>query len=87
MVTITKSDDIQVIKTSDFTLASTLLCLGHDIIGIDKTDKRRVVFYYRHTSDLEVLVQQFRLNQVKVNPKEFAFAQREIKARIYTDET
>jgi hypothetical protein len=78
-------DEIDVIKTSDFTLASTLLCLGFDIIGIDKTDIKRVIFYYRKTSDLEMAMQKFVNNEVRVNPKDFVFAQREVKTIIYSD--
>lgn len=79
-------DQLEVIKTSDFTLSATLFCLGYDILGIDKTNMKRVIFYYRRSSDLEMAIQDFRYNRVKVNPKEFAQAQRDIKERIYTEE-
>jgi len=79
-------DEIDVIKTSDFTLASTLLCLGFDIIGIDKANPKRVVFYYRKTSDLEMVIQKFWAGEVVIKPQEFVYAQREIRARIHTDE-
>jgi len=81
----TMKDEMDVIKTSDFTLASTLLCLGFDIIGIDKTNPKRVVFYYRKTSDLEVVIDKFWKDEVKVNPKDFVYSQREIRARIHTE--
>ena len=81
----TMANQLEVIKTSDFTLASTLLCLGFDILGIDKTNLKRVIFYYKRTSDLEVAIQDFRGDRVKVNPKDFVYAQREIKEQIYTD--
>lgn len=76
---------MDVIKTSDFTLASTLLTLGFDIIGIDKTNPRRVVFYYRRTSEVEVALKKYDNNEIVVNPKQFVFSQREIRGRIHTD--
>lgn len=78
-------NELEVIKTSDFTLSATLLCLGYDILGIDKTNIRRVVFYFRKTSDLEVAIRDFWDNRIRLNPKDFVYAQKEIKARIYTE--
>ena len=78
-------NELDVLKTSDFILASTLLTLGHDIIGIDKTNPKRVVFYYRKTSDLEVAVEDYWAGKVKVDPKSFVYSQREIRGRIHTD--
>lgn len=83
-----KNDDksyLDVLKTSDFTLASTLYCLGYDITGIDKNTPKRVVFYFRKTSDLEATVDKYFKNQVKINPLNFDRAQREIRAQIHTD--
>ena len=80
------NDEMDVMITSDFTLASTLLCLGFDIIGIDKTNIKRVKFYYKKTSDLEVAIKRYWGGEVLVKPQDFVYAQREIRARIHTDE-
>ena len=85
MVTMNENE-LDVLKTSDFILASTLLTLGYDIIGIDKTNPKRVVFYYKKTSDLEVDVQEYWAGKVRVDPKAFVYSQREIRGRIHTDE-
>ena len=45
MGTMENTNQLEVVKTSDFTLAATLLCLGFDILGIDKTNLKRVIFY------------------------------------------
>ena len=79
------SDSLDIIKTSDFTLASTLYCLGFDIQGIDKSNKKRVVFYFRRTSDIEVKIAEYFNNQVLVNPLDFDRSQREMRAQIHTD--
>lgn len=76
---------LDVLKTSDFTLASTLYSLGFNIAGIDKTNPKRVVFYFKKTSDLETTVDKYFNNQVKINPLDFDRAQREIRAQIHTD--
>ena len=78
-------ESLPVLKTSDFNLASTLYCLGFDIDGIDKTDMRRVIFYYKRTSDLEVILKKYWNHEVRVDPLDFDRSQKEIKAQINTD--
>lgn len=78
-------DEIEVIRTSDFTLAATLLATGFDIMGLDKTNPKHVVFIYKRTSDLEVQVKKFWANEIKINPKDFVYSQREIRAMIHTE--
>ncbi len=83
-----KNDDkdyLNVLKTSDFTLASTLYYLGYNIIGIDKRSPRRVIFYYKKTSEIEVTVDKYFKKQIKIDPLGFDQAQREIRAQIHTD--
>lgn len=77
--------EIDFIKTSDFTLASTLHCLNYDIHGIDKTNRKRVVFYFKKTTDLARDIERYWSNNIKINPLDFTRAQREINARIHTD--
>jgi hypothetical protein len=78
-------DDMDVIKTSDFMLASTLNALGFDIHGIDKSNRKRVVFYFRKTSDLEVALQRYWKKEIQVVPQDLDYAQRELRAKIHTD--
>ena len=76
---------IPVIRTSDFNLASTLYCLGFDIDGIDKHDRKRVVFIYKKTSDLEVTLRKYWNHELRVDPLDFERARREIEGQIRTD--
>lgn len=78
-------NEIEVIKTSDFTLAATLLCMGHDVDGIDKENMKRVIFYFKKTPTIDANVAKYFRNELLVNPLDFARAQREIRAQIHTD--
>ena len=78
-------NELPVIKTSDFNLASTLYCLGFSIDGIDKTDRKRVVFIYKKTSDLEVALRKYWNHELRVDPLDFERSRREIEGQIRTD--
>ena len=77
--------EIEFIRTSDFTLASTLHCLGYHIHGIDKRNRKRAVFYFKKDAELARDIERYWSNHIKINPLEFTRAQREINARIHTD--
>ena len=73
-------------KTNDFALAVSLLCLGFNIISLDKTNPRRVYFIYEHSGALEDAISDFWSNKVTVNPKTFLSTQKELKARVFSDQ-
>lgn len=79
------TDEKNFIKTSDFALASTLNCLGYDIAGIDKSNRKRVVFYFERTSQVEITIKQYFANQVRLNPLDYDSTQKQIHAQIHTD--
>lgn len=72
-------------ETSDFALATTLLCLGFVIDCLDKTNPSKATFIFKRTKELENTVQAFWNNQLKVNPKDFFNNQKELKSRIYSN--
>jgi hypothetical protein len=73
------------LKTSDFNLAATLYTLGFSIDGIDKSNRKRVVFYFKRTSDIEVNVKNYFNNKVLINPLALYRCEREIQAIIHTE--
>jgi hypothetical protein len=85
MMGMINKDELATIKTSDLDLASTLLCLGNDVIGIDKTDPGHIEFFFRQTSDLEVVIREYFERKVRVEPQEFMLNMRNLRARLHTD--
>ena len=82
---VTMNNEIEFIKTSDFTLAATLLCMGHVVTGIDKENPKRAIFYFKKTVVVDSCVRKYFANELLVNPLDFARAQREIRAQMHTD--
>lgn len=75
--------DLPLIRTSDIELASTLLCCGYNVDGIDNTNPRKIFFLFKRTEKIEQLVDLYWRGELKVEPKEFASSRREIMARIH----
>ena len=77
--------DSSVIKTSDFVLASTLYHLGFRFKSIDKTNRKRVIFYFNKTSDIENIIKDYFDKKILITPQEFDVSQRETRGQIFTD--
>lgn len=80
-------NDKLLIKISDLNLASTLLCLGHDVLGIDNTNPKRVFFYFDQNDKVVSSVKDYWGDGIRVNPKVLANYRRELLSRIYQEDT
>lgn len=74
-------------KTKDLTLASTLLLFGFSIDGIDPVDGKKKVFefYFEETEALKKTISDFWGKRLKVEPREFKNARKELIDRIYNE--
>lgn len=70
-------------QTESFPLAALLLCEGYPIVSIDRTNPRRAVFIFETTDSLINIIDDYRKGLIKVNPKTYYYAQREIKELLY----
>ncbi|MGH7202971.1 MAG: DUF5659 domain-containing protein [Candidatus Levyibacteriota bacterium] len=71
-------------STSDLTLA-TALSLWYPIEKIDKKNPRKAQFVFTRSPQLESLISSFWRGELKVDPKEYAAQQKNIKTRLYDD--
>ena len=75
-----KTNDLY--STNDLVTAVTL-SLFFPIDAIDKTDKHRVVFYFRRVDNFDATLERFWRKQLFVEPMDFANQLKSIKTRIY----
>lgn len=75
--------DIDLLETTDLTLASTLLTLGFDIMGINNQNPKRVVFYFKKTDALDGVIEAYWRKDIKVNPLELSKSRGEVLTRIH----
>jgi hypothetical protein len=73
-------------QTKDFPLSSSLSSKGFPLIGLDRTDLRRVQFCFKRTKELEDAIESFWRGELLVEPRAFAMHQKLLKSRIYSEE-
>ena len=76
---------IEYLKTSDYPLAATLFTLGYDIIGVDKSNQKRVLFYFKRTEEVEKILQQFIRNEIKISPLDYERSKKSIRTQMFTN--
>jgi hypothetical protein len=72
-------------ETSELSLATTLLYFGHPLEAIDHGNPKSV-FLFPQNKELSELVQAYWQGQLSVEPKQWFYCQREMKARLYAKE-
>lgn len=76
-------DTIELLKTNDLSLAAALLCMGFDIIGIDKQDSKKQYFYFKRTPEIDSYVDSYWKDELTVKAKSYSLSRRDIINRIF----
>lgn len=70
-------------KTADLSLAATIY-LFRPLEAVDKTsNSHKSEFVFAHDEELDVLIEQFWRDEIRVSPRAYFSALREIKVRLY----
>lgn len=75
-------DENNIYRTADLSLAAALQ-LYKPLIGVDRQNPRRAEFLFDQSPELNKLVESFWRGELKVDPRAYFAALREIKARLY----
>ncbi|OGL82257.1 hypothetical protein A3I41_05475 [Candidatus Uhrbacteria bacterium RIFCSPLOWO2_02_FULL_48_18] len=82
-MTTQNSEETSFYKTGDLNLATTIF-LFRPLEAIDKTsDPRKKSFIFSRDSELDELIEQFWRDEIRVSPRAYFSALREIKVRLY----
>ncbi len=79
-------DHEKVYTTSDLALASALVSLGFELLKLDRTNSKRVVFVFEADNYIQSDVEAFWNSKLRVDPIEYSDAQKYLKNRIYAGE-
>ncbi len=69
--------------TSDLCLATTLQMRGHELVDMNKADKRRVVFKFQNSKLLQKDIDDFWNRKITVDALTFFDNMKNLKNRIY----
>jgi hypothetical protein len=70
-------------QTSDLGLAAALLTYGFELVGINKTDPRRVVFSFLNSGDLNNVVDSYWNGNLRLSVLRYFENTKLLKSRIY----
>lgn len=69
--------------TDSFQLASFLLSEQCNLLALDRSNPKRIIFIFEETLLRQELTQKFLSHQASVEPHRFASAQKDLKQLIY----
>lgn len=77
---------MQTFSTSDFYLSVTLCALGHKLISIDKTDKKRNSFNFEEDQTLTGDIDLFYSDDLRLNPRQIFMQSKLLKDRMFAQD-
>lgn len=72
--------------TSNLALTTTLVLLKCKILDIDRSDLKRIVFFFEDTPETQNLKEAFYDNSLRVSPIEFMHELHKVKALVYGEQ-
>ena len=78
-----ESMSMKTYATQDLPLAATFVALGHNLIGIERTNPKRAGFCFTLNADLEILIDKYHSGSVLVEPRTYFDSIRQVKNRLY----
>ncbi|MFA5232735.1 MAG: DUF5659 domain-containing protein [Candidatus Paceibacterota bacterium] len=71
--------------TFDLGAAALLVTAGFELIGLDRTNTRKVQFIFNRTKDIEKVVDGYWTNKLQVEARSFFDNIKMLKNRIYSE--
>ena len=77
------SDPEQVWTTYDLGIAAALLCLGYELLSLDRANPRKVLFIFRHHEKIDDVANAYLADKLELNARAFFDQLKALKNRLY----
>ncbi len=71
--------------TFDLGLATCLVSLGYELWSLDKTNPKKVQFIFKRADSIDMVVNDYWQDDLKINARTLFDNQKMLKNRIYSD--
>jgi hypothetical protein len=71
-------------RTADFNISTVLLASGFELLGIDRSNKRRAEFIFSLSPSLNKTIQEYWDDKLNISPQKIFNTQRLLKTRLYS---
>lgn len=78
------TDPSIVFTTYDLGISSALLCLGYELLHVNKTNPQKALFIFRKTKGIEEVSGQYFSDQLSVKARSFFDSIKALKNRLYS---
>ena len=78
-------DRAKTFGTHDMGVAAALIALGYEIISLDKTNPKKVLFVFQRLKNIEETASLYWSNKLKIKAQSFFDAIRALKNRLYSE--
>lgn len=69
--------------TSDLSICTALISFDFDLVSLDKSDSKKVVFSFENSKKLQETINKYWKKELRVEPRQFFENLKSIKSRLY----
>lgn len=78
--------DPAIVWTSyDLGVAAALLCLGYELLTLDRTNSRKVLFIFRRDEKIDDVANAYFADRLELNARAFFDQLKALKSRLYSE--
>ena len=78
-------DPTLVFTTYDLGVSSALLCIGFELLSLDKGNPRKALFVFKREDGIEDFANQYFTDQLEVKARSFFDALKALKNKLYSE--
>jgi hypothetical protein len=79
------SDPAVVWTSYDLGVAAALLCLGYELLSLDRSTARKVLFVFRRVGDIDDVANSYFADKLELNARAFFDQLKALKSRLYSE--
>ena len=78
-------DPAKIFTTHDLGVSTALLCVGFELIHVDKSNPKKALFIFQKINDIENTVNQYFSDKLKVKARSYFDHLKALKNKLYSD--
>ena len=80
-----RSEEVDVFTNYDLGVSAALLCLGYELLSVDKTNPRKALFVFKKQAGIEDIANRYFADRLEVKARSFFDHLKALKNKLYSE--
>lgn len=80
-----KSEEVEVFTNYDLGVSAALLCVGFELLSVDKANPRKALFVFKKQAGIEDIANRYFADRLEVKARSFFDHLKALKNKLYSE--